>query len=188
MRLRERLASVEPLTIPWAEFVQVCESLEISHTRAHRLADDLQSSGALLHMDRTVCVRPREVLAHMLTPTASTLLSQAGSLADRVDGSRRVESELDARARAVTRRIMVGAGVALTAQFALLFRLTFWDVGWDLIEPVTFFLNAGSTLGWYFFMAFAHREAAYMNLTSFIHERVRARMYTGAGLRAVKRG
>ena len=52
-------------------------------------------------------------------------------------------------------RIYLWTGLAfLIVQWGMLARLTFWELSWDVIEPITYFLGSGSTILFYcYFMA-----------------------------------
>ena len=37
----------------------------------------------------------------------------------------------------------------LMVQWGMLARLTFWELSWDVIEPITYFLGSGTTILFY---------------------------------------
>ncbi|KAG2672755.1 hypothetical protein I3760_13G058000 [Carya illinoinensis] len=73
--------------------------------------------------------------------------------------------KIDVVARKQVRRILwSGLGFAVV-QVGLLFRLTFWEFSWDVMEPVTFFITAtGIVIGYAYFM-FTSRDPSYQDLT-----------------------
>lgn len=56
---------------------------------------------------------------------------------------------LSAVAAEKTRRLTwLGLG-AMSLQFGLLARLTWWEYSWDIMEPVTYFVGYGTTMAMY---------------------------------------
>lgn len=210
IRLRSRLSEVKESAVSWPQYVEMCTSLGISSEGTCRLAQDLQHSGELLHIRGSVYLRPGELVASMLK--LSQLAAHPPGEHSKEDGepseARLTVNELDARARVATSRIVLGIGAGLALQSAVLFRLTFWEYGWDVIEPISYFMNMGTLLGtrsareaapsartpeagplcrachagWYFFFAATRQEAAYMSMDAYVYRRVRARIYERAGV------
>ena len=62
----------------------------------------------------------------------------------------------------------------LIVQWGMLARLTFWELSWDVIEPITYFLGSGSTILFYcYFMAppwpcIAHTPASFGQVPNII--------------------
>lgn len=54
----------------------------------------------------------------------------------------------------------------LTAQWGLLFRLTYWELSWDVIEPVTCFLGGFTSLASYAFFLSTRRDFSYEAMTN----------------------
>lgn len=133
----------------WPQYVEMCTSLGISSEGACRLAQDLQHSGELLHIRGSVCLRPGDLVASMLKPSqlAAHPPGEHSKEGGEPSEARLTVNELDARARVATSRIVLGIGAGLALQSAVLFRLTFWEYGWDVIEPVSYFMNTGTLLG-----------------------------------------
>ena len=56
-----------------------------------------------------------------------------------------------------TRRLLWTGLVFLMVQWGMLARLTFWELSWDVIEPITYFLGSGTTILFYcYFMVRRH--------------------------------
>jgi hypothetical protein len=183
LRLRERLAAETRPSIPWSTFLRLCEDMHISPARAVCLANDLQTTGELLHSPQdggTVCIRPREVLASSFGTKATEIL--VGPTDSYVE-QRAALDALDAEARAGASRLMWAGGAYLFVQSAVLFRLTYWDLGWDAVEPASYFINVLTMLGWYAFAVGVKKEAAYMNADNWLFQKLRARAYRSQGLR-----
>lgn len=44
-----------------------------------------------------------------------------------------------------------GCLVSMSIQFGALARLTWWEYSWDIMEPVTYFVTYGTTMGWFIY-------------------------------------
>lgn len=60
-----------------------------------------------------------------------------------------------------TRRLLWTGLAFLMVQWGMLARLTFWELSWDVIEPITYFLGSGTTILFYcYFMVRPDQEQA----------------------------
>lgn len=71
------------------------------------------------------------------------------------------KDEIDQIARKQVRSMLWGALGALSAQSMLFFRLTFWDLSWDVMEPICFFVTSSSLLAGFFFFVITKRDPSY---------------------------
>ncbi len=69
------------------------------------------------------------------------------------------KKNLDEKAlRRANRMIALGV-VGLSSQFAILARLTWWELNWDIMEPITYFITFGT--GVFAFAFYISRKQAY---------------------------
>ncbi|KAI5082782.1 hypothetical protein GOP47_0002525 [Adiantum capillus-veneris] len=74
------------------------------------------------------------------------------------------KEEIDRTAQKQVRKMLWGALGGFTLQSAIFFRLTFWDLSWDVMEPITFFVTSSSLLAGFFFFVLTHRDPSYHDL------------------------
>lgn len=73
------------------------------------------------------------------------------------------KEEIDRIAHRKARNVIWGVFGGLTLQSILFFRLTFWDLSWDVMEPITFFVTSTGLIGGLVFFIFTHREPSYQD-------------------------
>jgi hypothetical protein len=74
------------------------------------------------------------------------------------------KAEIDRLAHKHVRRYLWGGLGLLTLQAAVLFRLTYWELSWDVIEPVAFFVTSSGLLASYTYFLFTARDPSYGNM------------------------
>lgn len=146
VRIRQVLEKETRDTISWSEFMGVVDSLGIPSQRGSHIAEDLQHTGIILFTEAGVCLRPASLLSAITSPPPGAFTPAIAPR--RAATPRRAVAELDTKARTSAQRVFVGGGVLLTLQNLVLFRLTYWELGWDAVEPMTYFANAAGVLAW----------------------------------------
>lgn len=53
--------------------------------------------------------------------------------------------------------------MGLVTQFSLFLRLTFWELSWDVMEPIAYFVTLGTGIGMYIYFLATHQDFAYQN-------------------------
>lgn len=71
------------------------------------------------------------------------------------------KDEIDQIAHKQVRSMLWGALGALSVQSMLFFRLTFWELSWDVMEPICFFVTSSSLLAGFFFFVITKRDPSY---------------------------
>jgi len=72
-----------------------------------------------------------------------------------------IRAKIEDKARASTKRWGWFGIAAMGLQFGVLARLTWWEYSWDLMEPVTYFVTYGASIGMYLYYVMSHREYNY---------------------------
>lgn len=68
---------------------------------------------------------------------------------------------IDGAARAHARRYLWLGWGALTLQSAFFFRLTFWELSWDVMEPITYFAAMATGIFGYAWFLVTRKEPSY---------------------------
>ncbi|KAH7298370.1 hypothetical protein KP509_25G039800 [Ceratopteris richardii] len=77
-----------------------------------------------------------------------------------------VEEDIDKLAKKYSHRVLwLGFGY-LTLQMLLIFRLTFWELSWDVMEPIAYFVTNITLLVGYAFFMFTSKHPTYQNLVN----------------------
>uniref|UniRef100_A0A0D9VRL2 Calcium uniporter protein C-terminal domain-containing protein n=1 Tax=Leersia perrieri TaxID=77586 RepID=A0A0D9VRL2_9ORYZ len=168
---RARLRSNAQTVVSGSEFAALCVDIAGGSAEGgRRLARALDDSGVVIVLGDAVFLRPDMVAkaiesmipAATSTKSATTTRAAASVVDVDVDDARRKEelremeeekAAIDAAAAAQVRReLWCGLGL-LAAQTLGFMRLTFWELSWDVMEPVCFYVTSLYFMsGYAFFM------------------------------------
>jgi hypothetical protein len=73
------------------------------------------------------------------------------------------KQEIDLKAHRQMRVVLWFGLVALTLQVLVFFRLTFWELSWDVMEPIAFFATAGGLICGYTYFLITSRDPSYQD-------------------------
>ncbi|KAJ3013568.1 hypothetical protein HKX48_005679 [Thoreauomyces humboldtii] len=90
------------------------------------------------------------------------------------------KSELDQKAHKSSVRMGWLGLFALCSQFGLMWRLTFFEYSWDVMEPISYFLGAGTGILGYMFYVLTSKEYTYETLAQVTVTKHQARGYKRA--------
>jgi calcium uniporter protein, mitochondrial len=157
----DRLDGEQRVRIEWHEFESMCASEGLSADEAAALGRALHSSGRALRFSSAPLQRWLYLQPHRLAAAVARLLDTDGSLADRTAHDARVKldaaraelqqlqaqkDQLDRLAYARADRIIYSLAAYLVLQGAVVARLTWWELSWDIMEPVTYMLTFGGSM------------------------------------------
>ncbi|ORY12806.1 hypothetical protein BCR34DRAFT_511909 [Clohesyomyces aquaticus] len=93
-----------------------------------------------------------------------------------------IKKECDALAHRGAQRVaMAGFGV-LVGWWYLVYRLTFeTDLGWDVMEPVTYLVGLSTLIGGYVWFLYHNREVSYKSAMNFTISRRQSKLYSEKG-------
>ncbi|KAH0845607.1 hypothetical protein AYO21_05532 [Fonsecaea monophora] len=89
-----------------------------------------------------------------------------------------VKRECDVAAHKSGQRIALGGCGILIGYWYVVYRLTFeTDLGWDVMEPVTYLVGMGSIIGGYMWFLYHNREVSYRSAMNLTISRRQSRLY-----------
>ncbi|MCO5574155.1 hypothetical protein L7F22_027935 [Adiantum nelumboides] len=135
---------------------------------AIHLVKCLNDASLVLIIHDTVYLNPRKVarLVNKVIPAPSSMKEESEDTIQELCSLKEEKKDIDKLAYKYSRRILwLGFGY-LILQMLLIFRLTFWDLSWDVMEPIAYFVtNITLLLGYAFFMV-TSKHPTYRNLSS----------------------
>ncbi|KAG6522872.1 calcium uniporter protein 2, mitochondrial-like [Zingiber officinale] len=147
---RTRLRETGQSCVSYSEFARVCREAAGGTEEGARLGAALDESASVIVLGDVVLIRPEMVTAliqSMIRPPASS--RQERELKE-MEATR---SEIEASAETEVRRELWAGLALLAAQTAGFMRLTFWELSWDVMEPVCFYVTSlYFMLGYAFFL------------------------------------
>ncbi|KAG8706531.1 hypothetical protein FRC09_002371 [Ceratobasidium sp. 395] len=94
----------------------------------------------------------------------------------------KIKRECDHIAHRSARRLALSGFGLLVVYFGGVARLTFWDYGWDIMEPVTYLTGLAWIIGGYMWFLYQGREVSYSSLLKQSVSTRRAKLYESKGL------
>jgi len=161
LRLREELAAASGATpyVPHARLLEMVREMGAADTaaEAERVADALVRAGVVLRLGGVVYLRPHEVAEMVLASVpsdGSAAAQRLGEIERDLERLDRAHADIVAQARRWP-RFWLGAGcAAFAAQLAGFIYLCYWELSWDVVEPLACFVSMGWTLvAWLYFLA-----------------------------------
>ncbi|EFC45109.1 predicted protein [Naegleria gruberi] len=93
---------------------------------------------------------------------------------------RRVKEECDRKAAKSVNRILWGGLGYLCTQSFILAKMTWIDYGWDVVEPITYFVTFTTAMGGYIYFSLQKRDYTYESATEVILHKRRLKFYKQA--------
>ncbi|OQN98467.1 hypothetical protein B0A48_15737 [Cryoendolithus antarcticus] len=163
-----------------ANFVRWSPSTEIGDfirdaARGKEFAVDIQNSppiyvGVPSFADRTYYLRMR------LRKTATRISAMAD-----------VKKESDDLAQKAAKRVAQGGFAGLIGWWGVVYYLTFkTDLGWDVMEPVTYLVGLSGLIGGYMWFLYHNREVSYRSAMNFTVSRRQSQLYEQKGFDLAK--
>lgn len=174
--LRSRLRGVRAAIISYQEFDTMAKECGMKDPAAARAP--LMDAGVVVDLGTHIHLRPARLLQQTVQwegPVREVEEDLAGAH-QKMEVHRK---SLDGTLQALSRKRKAIWGCALTfsgAQLAIISRLTYFDLDWDTMEPISYFLGTGTSLFFYLYLLWFRREHSYADFDhTFVASRLRAK-------------
>ncbi|CAI0435394.1 unnamed protein product [Linum tenue] len=139
-KLKARLRKIPASSIPLPEFAQICvQECGKNEEQGAEFAKTLDRAGNVIVLGNIVFLRPAQVAKSMEITISQSIGVQNDPRRRALEEMEKQKAVIDERARAQVRaELYCGLGY-LTAQTVGFMRLTFWELSWDVMEPICFF-------------------------------------------------
>ncbi|KAG6400999.1 hypothetical protein SASPL_137844 [Salvia splendens] len=140
--VRERLRNIPASTVPYSEFLRICVEACGCGQMGAEFAKALDDSGNVIVLGALVFLHPDQVAKSM-----ETLISEAFGMSNEPRRRELTKLEqqkgvIDEKARSLVRReLYCGLGFVGLQTLGFM-RLTFWELSWDVMEPICFFVTS----------------------------------------------
>lgn len=170
--LKSTLRRIPSNSVPYSEYVQICVDSSASRDLGYEFAKVLDECGAVIVINGSVYLRPEQI--------AKALEAVIPMQTPQVNDPRRRELEMmekekaviDKKANILVRRELWGGLGFLMFQTAGFVRLTFWELSWDVMEPICFYLTSIYFMASY---AFFLRTSTEPSFEGFFQSRFKAK-------------
>lgn len=163
--VKTTLRDLQQPFISHSDFLKICSGGSSGEDGIH-IAKSLDESGAVIVLGNIVFLRPKEVASQI-----STLISYTGGgrINHGIDGGKeddmkKRECLIEKKATdAVRKELWLGLGF-ITVQTVGFMRLTFWELSWDVMEPICFYVTSFYFMGGYYFFMKTSREPTFQEI------------------------
>ncbi|OVA04559.1 Coiled-coil domain containing protein 109 [Macleaya cordata] len=158
--LKSTLRQIPKKSISYSEFVQIC--VEGSNTdQGLEFAKMLDESGSVIVLGNTVFLHPEEVTRAIGGIIPLPIARPNDPRKKELEEMEKEKVVIDETAVALVRReLWAGLGF-LIAQTAGFMRLTFWELSWDVMEPICFYVTSGYFMAGYTFFMRTSKEPSF---------------------------
>ncbi|XP_051123623.1 calcium uniporter protein 4, mitochondrial [Andrographis paniculata] len=140
--IRERLRNIPANAIPYDEFVAVCADACGNTETALQFAKAFDESGNVVVLGNVVFLRPHQVAKSMEKLITDSIATPEDPRKQELETLQREKALIDEEARSkVQLELYFGLGF-LGLQTLGFMRLTFWELSWDVMEPICFFATS----------------------------------------------
>ncbi|KAH7690856.1 Calcium uniporter protein C-terminal [Dioscorea alata] len=140
--VRARLREIPRSSITYSEFLEIC-CKESGSQHGMGVARALDESGAVIVLGNVVFLRPDQVvkaIESVVTPNPK--MQKNDPRKKELEELEKKKIEIDNKAETqVKRELWFGLGL-LILQTGGFMRLTFWELSWDVMEPICFFVTS----------------------------------------------
>eukprot|EP01018_Ginkgo_biloba_P015911 Gb_35767 [translate_table: standard] len=148
--LKIRLQELPYECISYRELLEICMD-NTSRQEASSIAKLLDKSGQILIVGHRVYLHPEQVARAMERAMGVCMGGKDEGGREELEKMDREKAEIDLKAERVVRReLWSGLGI-MSLQTAGLMRLTFWELSWDVMEPICFYMTSIYFLAGYAF-------------------------------------
>ncbi|GMI91232.1 hypothetical protein like AT5G42610 [Hibiscus trionum] len=141
-KLKAKLREVPKSSISYHEFVQICLEGCGDETQGLELAKVLDLSGNVVVLGNVVFLRPEQLVKSMETIISESMVLPNDPRRKELEEMEKLKSQIDTKAKAQVRgELYCGLGF-LVVQTLGFMRLTFWELSWDVMEPICFFVTS----------------------------------------------
>ncbi|KAK6152664.1 hypothetical protein DH2020_012303 [Rehmannia glutinosa] len=158
--VKSRLRQGEKDCVSYSEFLEICAKECSSKDQGLEIAKILDESGSVIVLGNIVFLRPEKVVKAIqglipLSPNADDPRKKA------LQEMEKQKEAIDRKAESYVRReLWCGLGY-LVVQTVAFMRLTFWELSWDVMEPICFFVTSIYVMGGYAFFLRTSKEPSF---------------------------
>ncbi|CAL0331845.1 unnamed protein product [Lupinus luteus] len=159
--VKSKLREIQKTCITVSEFFRICSENCSDRDQAARIAKMLDESAVVIILGDVVFLRPEQIAKaiHGLLPQRGAKVDD--SVREEFEEMKRKKSVIDNRTDKLVRCELWGGLGFLVVQTIAFMRLTFWELTWDVMEPVCFYLTSMYFMAGYTFFLRTSKEPSF---------------------------
>lgn len=164
--LKKKLESDGKNFITQTELLNMCRSMGVAQSdeEAADFAKALDAAGVILIFRNKVYLHPEKVAELVMNAVPLALAPEDDHRRQELERLWKEKEEIDRIAHRHVRIVLWTGLCCLSMQTALFFRLTFWELSWDVMEPIAFFVTTGGLLIGYMYFLMTSRDPSYQDV------------------------
>ncbi|KAG2548070.1 calcium uniporter protein 2, mitochondrial-like [Panicum virgatum] len=160
---RARIRASGAGAVPYAEFLRLCCDAA-GPDAGPSVARALDESGSVIVLGKTVFLRPDMVVKAIekAIPVRETLpIAENDRAREELKAMEAQKADIDRTAASQVRRELWCGLAYLVVQTAGFMRLTFWELSWDVMEPICFYVTSMYFMAGYTFFLRTKKEPSF---------------------------
>ncbi|XP_062098661.1 calcium uniporter protein 4, mitochondrial [Humulus lupulus] len=152
-KLKSKLRAIPESSISYSEFFRICVEGCENENQGAEFAKTLDETGNVIVLGNVVFLRPEQVAKSMEAIICQSVANPNDPRRKALEEMEKQKSMIDQKARELVQgELYIGLGLVLAQTLAAM-RLTFWELSWDVMEPICFFVTSiHFALGYGFFL------------------------------------
>ncbi|KAI3862361.1 hypothetical protein MKX03_014379 [Papaver bracteatum] len=158
--LKSTLRKIPQDSITYPEFLQIC----IDSTRINQgseLAKALDESGSVIVLGNIVFLRPEQLTKAIKSIIPLPIYDRNDPRKSEFENMEKEKEIIDAKAEVLVKRELWSGLGLLVLQTAGFMRLTFWELSWDVMEPICFFVTSVYFMAGYAFFLRTSKDPSF---------------------------
>ncbi|KAL0302681.1 UNVERIFIED_CONTAM: Calcium uniporter protein 4, mitochondrial [Sesamum angustifolium] len=141
-KIRERVRNIPASTIQHGEFVRICSDVCGNTEAGLESAKALDESGNVIVLGGVVFLRPDQVAKSMERLVSESIGLPEDPRREELGRLENQKAQIDQKAQSLVRgELYCGLGFFAVQTLGFM-RLTFWELSWDVMEPICFFVTS----------------------------------------------
>ncbi|KAL8130870.1 calcium uniporter protein 4, mitochondrial-like [Apium graveolens] len=141
-KLRSALKKIPANSVEYSEFVKICTDVCENGEQGLECAKMLDDAGNVIVLGNIVFLRPDQVARSMEKLIYETIATPNDSRKQQLREMEKQKELIDRKAESIVRaELYCGLGFMVVQTLGFM-RLTFWELSWDVMEPICFFVTS----------------------------------------------
>ncbi|XP_057501863.1 calcium uniporter protein 4, mitochondrial-like [Actinidia eriantha] len=141
-KVRSALREIPANSISYSDYVETCVDVCSNRDQGVEVAKKLDESGNVIVLGNVVFLRPEQVAKSMEKIITTSIATPNDPRRKELDHMEHQKAQIDRKAQhLVQAELYCGLGYIVLQALGLM-RLTFWELSWDVMEPICFFLTS----------------------------------------------
>ncbi|XP_076959877.1 calcium uniporter protein 3, mitochondrial-like [Bidens hawaiensis] len=160
-KLKSKLKSSGNNNISYDEYVEMCVDGCGNRDQGLDLAKALDDSGDVIILGNVVFLKPEQVVKAIHSLLPKNVPVAHNRFVKELEEMEQWKSAIDTRARNMVQRELWGGLAYLIVQTSVFMRLTFWELSWDVMEPICFYVTSMYFMAGYTFFLRTSKEPSF---------------------------